>query len=103
MTTFISGPVNIEFGNSAFFTVEFLDVDGNLTVPSGATMTVVYTTTSNSSAADSVTMTLNNSFYQGTWSSSLAALGLATWTVVSVDNSSIGAQGQIRVIDRQSD
>lgn len=98
--TFLSGPVNIQYGNSANFVVEFLDVNGNLTVPSGATLNVVYTTTTNSSQNDSVTLTLTNEFYLGTWGSSRAALGLATWTATSVDNSSISATGQIRVIQR---
>ena len=98
--TFLSGPVNIQYGNSANFVVEFLDSNQSLTVPSGATMTVTYTNILNTTQADVVTMTLTNSFFLGTWSSSNASLNLATWLVSSVDNSSISATGQIRVIQR---
>lgn len=99
--TFLSGPINIEQGNSAFFTLEFQSSTGDLITPSTATLTVAYTNLSNASQTDSVSLTLADSFWCGTWSSTSAALGLATWTATSGVSTATG-QGQIRVIQRQS-
>lgn len=101
MITFQSGPFNMEQGNSIFFTVEFLDQNGFTSVPSSASMTVAYTNTSNSSQTDTVVLSQANRFFTGTWSSTSAALGYATWTAIA--NSSVGsvAQGQLRVIQRK--
>lgn len=93
------GPVNIAQGNSAFFTAEFFDSLGNITVPSGATLSVVYINTSNASQTDNVTLSPSNSFFTGTWSSALASLGLATWSITAAGNSSASQTGYIRVID----
>jgi hypothetical protein len=102
MAVFQSGPFNIEQGNSANFTVEFFDTSGLTSVPSSASMTVAYTTTTGSTQTDSVTLTNINSFFTGTWSSSLAALGLATWNALSAASSIQVASGQIRVIQRKA-
>jgi hypothetical protein len=98
---FQSGPFNIEQGNSAAFTVEFLDSNGFTTVPSSASLAVAYTNTSNSSQTDNIALKPIMKFFIGTWSSTSAALGLATYTAIA--NSSVGsvAQGQIRVIQRK--
>lgn len=100
MPNYQSGPVNLQQGNTANFVVEFLS-SGILTVPSSATMTVAYTNTSNTSQTDSVTLTNTNSFFNGRWSSTSAALGLATWTVISAASTTVAATGQLRIIDRQ--
>lgn len=102
MTVYNSGPVNIEQGNSAEFTIEFLDSTGSLTVPSCATMSVVYTNTSNTTTTDAVTLSADNSFFTGTWSSVSAALGLATYTVLASGSTVTQSVGQIRIIQRQS-
>lgn len=102
MTVYNSGPVNIEQGNSANFTIEFLDSTGSLTVPSSANLTVAYTNTSFSSQTDTVSLSLSNDFYVGTWSSTSANLGVAIWTATSATGSSVGATGQLRIIQRQS-
>ncbi len=102
MTLYNSGPVNIEFGNSAEFTVQFLDSSGNLTVPSTCNFTISYTNTSNTVQTDTVTMTESNSFFTGIWSSTSAALGLATWGVTMAGSTVTQAAGQIRVLQRQS-
>lgn len=99
--TFLSGPVNIEQGNSAKFAIEFLDSTGALTVPSSANLSVAYTNISNTTQTDSVTLTEENSFWTGTWSSTSAALGLATWTATGA-STTVQATGQIRVLQRQS-
>lgn len=102
MTVYQSGPVNIEQNNSADFTVEFLDAAGNLTVPSSCNFTITYTNNSNSTQIDTVTMTESNSFFSGTWPSTSAALGLATWSVTMAGSAVVQATGQIRVLQRQS-
>lgn len=93
------GPTNIVQGNSAFFTAEFLDSDGNLTSPSGATLSVSYTNINNTSQTDIVTMTPSNGFFTGIWSSTSASRGLATWSITATGFSSRAQAGQIRVID----
>lgn len=99
MTQVALGPVNIQYGNSAFFTAEFYDSNGLLTVPSGATLSITYTNINNVSQTDTLVMSLSNSFYTCTWSSSSAALGLALWTVIAAGVSSASQLGVIRVID----
>lgn len=102
VTIYNSGPVNIEAGNTASFAVEFLDSSGDLTVPSTTNMLVTYTNTSNASTTDIVTLTEDNSFFTGTWSSTSAALGLATWSVTMTGSTIAQAAGQMRIIQRQS-
>lgn len=102
MTVYQSGPINIEKGNTANFAVEFLDSTGSLTVPSTCNFTVSYTNTSNASTTDTVTMTESNSLFTGSWSSTSAALGLATWQVTATGSTVVQATGQLRIIQRQS-
>ncbi len=98
---FDSGPFNIEAGNSASFVVEFLDAAGFTSIPSSASMTVAYVNTANSPQTDAFALVVKSKFFVGTWSSTSAALGLATWTAIA--NSSVGQvkQGQLRVIQRK--
>lgn len=93
------GPVNIQQGNSAFFTAEFYDSSGNTTIPSGATLSITYINTSNASTTDNVALSQTGSFFTGTWSSALASRGLASWTITATGNSTASQNGQIRVID----
>ena len=102
MTVYNSGPVNIEAGNTANFAVEFLDSNGALTVPSTCNFTISYTNQSNASVTETVAMTQSNSFFTGSWSSTSAALGLATWSVTMTGSTAVQATGQIRVLQRQS-
>lgn len=99
MTQVSLGPVNIQYGNSAFFTAEFYDSNGVLTVPSGATLSITYTNINNAAQTDNVTLSVNNSFFIGTWSSSNASLGLALWSIMAAGASSASQLGVIRVID----
>lgn len=92
------GPVPITYGKSAFVTAEFFDVNGNTTVPLGATLTVVYTNTSNSSQTDVTTMDATGSFFTATWSSTSAAYGLADWSVSATGGSTAAQNGQFRII-----
>lgn len=101
MATFQSGPFNIEQGNSAYFTVEFLDVNGKLSVPSLATMTVSYTNTSAATQSDVLSLVPSGSFFNCTWSSTSASLGLATWVALTAASSVQLSTGLIRVIQRK--
>lgn len=98
MTQIDFGPIVVRTGNSAKFVVEFLDTSGNLTIPSSGTVYVAYTNTSNSSQTDTVSLTPTGSFFTGTWSSTSAALGIATWTLLSAASTSTMQTGTIRVV-----
>ena len=93
------GTTNKTQGNSAEFVAEFFDSNSNITVPSGATLSVTYTNINNSSQTDNVTMAAINSFFTGVWSSTSASYGLADWSITAAGNSSASQIGQIRVID----
>lgn len=99
MTQVDYGPVNITYGNSAYFTAEFYDANGNITVPISATLSITYMNINNVSQTDNVTLTPNNSFLNGTWSSTNAVPGLAPWTITAFGASSASQIGIIRVID----
>lgn len=102
MAVFPSGPFNIEQGNSALFTVEFFDTNGFTSVPSSASMTVTYINASAATQVDTVALSqVNAAFFNGTWSSTSAALGLATWAATASSSVSPLAQGQLRVIQRR--
>ncbi len=102
MTVYASGPINIEQGNTAQFTVEFLSSTGELTVPSSADLNISYTNILNASVTDNVSLTLTDSFFTGTWSSTSAALGLATWVTTMAGSTLTQASGQLRILQRQS-
>lgn len=99
MTYKAYGPFNLQQNNSAYFTVEFIDSNGNITIPSGATLTISYINNSHVNQVDSIAMSMLNSFFTGTWSSTSASLGLADWSVTATGSSSLAQIGQIRVID----
>lgn len=99
MTQVDFGPVNIRYGNSAFFTAEFYDSNGNLTVPISATLSITYTNINNASQTDNVTLLPVNSFLVGTWSSTNAIPGLAPWSITAFGASSASQLGVIRVYD----
>jgi hypothetical protein len=92
------GPYNIVQGNSAIFTVEFFDSNENITTPSSAVLAITYTNTGYTSQTDTVPLTINGSFFNGTWSSSSAAHGLANWVVTSAGSTAVAQAGIIRVI-----
>ena len=99
MTQMEFGPVNIEAGNSAEFVAKFIDSNQNLSIPPGATLVVSYTNINNAPQTDTIAMSLINSFYIATWSSTSAIYGLANWSIIATPNSSAAQIGQIRVID----
>lgn len=91
------GPVNVTYGNSAEIIVEFYDINGDITVPTGANFVISYINTSNASQTDTVALSLVNQYYIGSWSTSLASHGLATWVVSATGGSTATQTGQIRV------
>lgn len=99
MTQLDFGPVNIRYGNSALFTAEFYDSNGNITVPVSATLSITYTNISNASQTDNVLMTPLNSFLTGTWSSTNASPGLAPWTITATGFTSAAQIGVLRIYD----
>jgi hypothetical protein len=88
---------NVTSGNTAQFVAEFLDVNGNITVPSGATLTIVYPV-GLTSVSTALTMTQQNSFFTATWLSSVSDLGIATWAITSIGASTSAANGDLRII-----
>lgn len=93
-------PTNITQGNTARFVVEYLDSTQQTTVPSSGSINIAYIDRiSNTATSTDITLTQTNSFFLGTWSSTGAALGLATWTVTGAGITAPAATGQIRVID----
>jgi hypothetical protein len=99
MTQVQFGPVNITYGNSALFTAEFYDANGNVTTPLSATLAITYTNLTLVSQTDSVALTPTGSFLTGTWSSVNAIPGLAPWTITVTGQSTAAQIGTIRVID----
>lgn len=93
-------PFNLTQGNTAEFTVEFLDSSRNLTIPTSGTLSVVYTAVGGSTASSSIAMTQSGSFFTALWSSTGAALGFANWSVSAPGLTfTPAASGQIRIID----
>ena len=92
-------PVNITKGQSAQFIVEFVDSAGNLTIPSGGTVEITYIL-GITTALEIVPLTANQSFWNGTWASSVADYGPAVWRVYSADSTSVVASsGDLRILD----
>jgi hypothetical protein len=88
---------NITLGNTAQFVAEFLDVNGNITVPTAGTLNITYPT-GLTTASTSISMTQQNSFFTATWSSSVSSLGLATWNITATGSTNAQAQGTLRII-----
>jgi hypothetical protein len=94
-------PINITQGNSAQFTVEFLDSFGSPTTPSGGQVVISYQSAlTAASTSQIIVLTGSGSLFTGTWASSVAATGLAPWSVYAAGSTAIAAQSDvIRVID----
>lgn len=90
---------NIVQGNVPEFIAEFVDAFGNTVTPSGgsATLNITYPA-GQTTATTSITMTALNNFYTATWSSAVASLGNATWTITSLGSSIPSATGTLRII-----
>ncbi len=91
-------PVNIAKGNSAQFVIEFLDANGNLTVPAGGSVTITYPV-GLTTQSTTISLTQQNSFFTATWGTSVSDYGNAPWSVTATGSSLVAASGVIRVID----
>lgn len=89
-------PYNITQGSTVEFCVEFLDADGAITVPTSATLTVVYTNTGNSTDSEIIDMSASGSFFTATWGSGSARLGNAEYRVTAPGQVN-PTQGQLRI------
>ena len=90
--------VNIQTGNKATFAVEFLDINGDLVIPTGGSIEIQYTQNS-VSKTDTVTLTQNQSFFVGTWGSSSVDHGTFPFSVYPVGFSNSLVNGYIRIIE----
>lgn len=93
-------PINVVQGDTVEFTVEFLDASGNLTVPTSGALSIAYTALAGSTALASIDLTPSGSFFTGLWSSGVAALGFAIWSVTAPGSAFTPANtGKLRIID----
>jgi hypothetical protein len=96
-----SGPFNLQQGNTAKITVKCFDANNRPTGVTVPTLTVKYTNTANSSQTDTVTLFETQTYFVGVWSSTSAALGLATWSTTT-SSGMVLSNGQFRVIARMA-
>lgn len=91
-------PYNVTWGSTVEFTVEFLDSNGDLTVPSSATLTMTYTSISGTTASSDIDMTQSNSFFTATWGSGQAAFGMATYSITAPGQTT-ATTGSLRLLN----
>lgn len=87
---------NVKAGNSCQFVAEFVDINGNITIPAGATLTLVYPV-GLTPTSTSISMSQTNSLFTATWASSVSDLGAVTWNIAGLGSSAIIA-GDLRII-----
>jgi hypothetical protein len=88
---------NVKSGNSCQFVAEFVDINGNITVPPGAVLSITYPT-GLTTASTNITMAQSNEFFIATWLSSVSDLGAATWAITASGGSSAVVQGDLRIL-----
>jgi hypothetical protein len=88
---------NVTQNNTCQFVAEFVDSNGNITVPSGATLNITYPTGLTLTSTN-ITMALINSFFTATWFSSVSDLGAATWAITAAGGSSATVTGDLRIL-----
>lgn len=95
-------PFSAPLGRSIVFTAVFYDSAEAVTVPSSATMTVTYPPSSNSLTTVSVAlpMAAAGNFFTATWASSVAALGLTSFSAAAPGQviGAPGSTGTLRLI-----
>ena len=91
-------PFNITQGSTVEFTVGFVSSNGVVTVPSSATLTLVYTTSGGTLVSSVISMTLNGSFYVATWQSAQAAYGAVNYTITAPGQPT-PTTGSLRLLD----
>lgn len=73
-------PFDVHRGAVVGFSIEFLDANGNLTLPSSASLSISYPALTGGTAVATVSLTRGRVF-TGTWDSTIADLGLATVSI----------------------
>jgi hypothetical protein len=95
-------PFSARLGRSIVFTAVFYDPAEVVTVPSSATMTVTYPLSSNSltTVSCAIDMAAAGNFFTATWASSVAALGLSSFSITAPGQvpTAPGATGTLRLI-----
>lgn len=95
-------PFNSPLGRTIVFTTVFYGTDEAVTVPTSATMTVTYPLSSNplTAASCAIPMSAAGSFFTASWSSSVAALGLSSFSVSAPGQvtAAPGSAGTLRLI-----
>lgn len=95
-------PINVPSGRTVVFTAVFFDTSEAVTVPSSATITVTYPDAASPLTLIScaIGMTAAGDFFTASWSSSVAALGLSSFSAAAPGQvtAAPGATGTLRVI-----
>lgn len=95
-------PINKPVGQPVTFTATFFDASNVLSVPSSATLTIVYPLSSASLTTTSCALTMApaGSFFTVTWASSVAAAGLSSYTATAPGQitNAPGLSGTLRLI-----
>ena len=91
-------PINVTYGSTVQFTVEFFDSSQILTVPTSATITITYPPSSNSltTVSCAIGMSQSGSFYTASWGTTVAALGLSSYSV-SAPGQATPTTGTLRI------
>lgn len=95
-------PINAPLGRSIVFTAVFFDTSEVVTVPTSATMTITYPPSSNNitTVSCSIDMTAVGNQFTATWASSVAALGLSSYSASAPGQATAapGSAGTLRLI-----
>jgi hypothetical protein len=90
-------PFNVSQGSTVTFTAEFFDSGGAMTVPSSATLTIVYPVSNTTTTSCSIGMSAAGNFFTATWGSGVSELGLATFSVSGAGQAT-PTTGTLRII-----
>jgi hypothetical protein len=96
-------PYNARQGEPITFAAVFFDTAGVVTVPSSATLTIIYPPSSNSLTTVSCSIgmtTAGRQEFTATWASSVGAIGFSSFTATSPGQASAapGSAGTLRLI-----
>lgn len=80
-------PFTVSRGTTVGFSIEFFDVNGALTMPSSATLTVIYPALTGGTATATVALNRGRVF-TGAWDTSVSDLGFATVSVLGAGQAS---------------
>lgn len=94
-------PINVPSGRTVVFTAVFFDTSEAVTVPSSATLTVTYPLDQSGITLVScaIAMTAAGDFFTATWSSSVAALGMSSYSAAAPGQvtAAPGSAGELRI------